>query len=132
MNNATCTSRTDWQDAGRNNYHGNGGSDTGSSETINNVVVEHNNGIFVTNIAVKIKHVTDGMSHTALYSEAVRGDGDNSTVELPGARFQIGGTKQAAAVTYTAWTNLNAATATGGNQFRCGWRSWGHGDSSTT
>ena len=75
MNVSACWSGNEWKDAGRTNYHGNGGSDTGQVETGRRpTLVEQNNGIFVTNLAVKMKHITDGTSHTALYSEAIRGD----------------------------------------------------------
>jgi prepilin-type N-terminal cleavage/methylation domain-containing protein len=147
MNNATCTSGTDWLDAGRSNYHGNGGSDTGRTilgsipspppkepTDLEQQYREQNNGIFVTNRAIKIRQVTDGTSHTAMYSEAVRGDGDKNLIEVPGDWIRVpGGAIQTAASLYTncaGFTNLS--TATGGSQFPCRGRNWVHGDYTTT
>jgi prepilin-type N-terminal cleavage/methylation domain-containing protein len=121
-----------WENAGRTNYHGNGGSDTGQSKTISGVVVEQNNGIFVTNLAVRMKHITDGGSHTALYSESIRGDGDNEQIEYPGDWFRISGTNQTADVVYAKCSGLNPPTGTGGSQFSCRGRNWVHGDYTTT
>jgi len=132
MNVPICSSGGEWADAGRTNYHGNGGSDTGQSKTISGVVVEQNNGIFVTNLAVRMKHITDGASHTALYSESIRGDGDNEQIEHPGDWFRISGTNQTADVVYAKCSGLNPPTGTGGSQFSCRGRNWVHGDYTTT
>jgi prepilin-type processing-associated H-X9-DG protein len=122
-----------WLDAGRTNYHGNGGSDTGQSTLVGDLKVEQNNGVFVSNLAVSPKHITDGTSNTAMYSEAIRGDGENSVAEVPGDWFRIAGQNQSADKVYqdcSAVTNFNAYTS--GNQFSCRGRNWGHGDYTTT
>ena len=72
---------------GKNNYKGNAGNDTG--QWFDNINTEQNNGIFVTNHPVRLTEVTDGTSHTALFSEAVLGDGDANHIEAPGDWFRI-------------------------------------------
>jgi prepilin-type N-terminal cleavage/methylation domain-containing protein len=131
MNVPTCHAGG-WENAGRTNYHGNGGSDTGQSKTVGGVVVEQNNGVFVSNLAVAMKHITDGASNTALYSESIRGDGNNDAVEYPGDWFRIPGTNQTAEVVYTRCSGLNPPTGTGGSQWSCRGRNWVHGDYATT
>ena len=76
---------------GRNSYRGNAGSDTGemTGTWVPKTQVERNNGVFVTNRVVKLKDVIDGTAHTALFSEKVRGDGDNTVVEIVSDWFRI-------------------------------------------
>ncbi|HEX3601922.1 MAG TPA: DUF1559 domain-containing protein, partial [Lacipirellulaceae bacterium] len=82
MNTPTCAqSDNRWLGAGRTNYFGNGGSDTGRSYQVPATLPavdfrEYNNGIYVTNVAIRPKQITDGMSKTAIYGEAIRGSGD--------------------------------------------------------
>ncbi len=122
-----------WSNVGRTNYFGNGGSDTGQSKLVGDLDVEQNNGIFVTNLEVKFKHITDGSSHTALYSEAIRGDGDDLRAEVPGDWFRLPGQNGDVNKVYqdcSAITNFSAYV--NGNQFSCRGRNWGHGDYTTT
>ena len=78
---------------GRTNYRGYGGSETGwiLSGSVVNIAAspEHNNGIFVTNQVVKIADVIDGTSNTAILSEALLGDGDQTRISIPGDYFQV-------------------------------------------
>lgn len=78
---------------GRTNYRACGGSETGwiLSGNVLNIAAspERNNGLFVTNKAVKFAEVTDGLSNTAMLSEAVLGDGDQTRRSIPGDYFQI-------------------------------------------
>ena len=53
LNVSACWSGVEWKDAARTNYHGNGGGDTGQSTPSGDTVNEKNNGIFVTNLAIK-------------------------------------------------------------------------------
>ena len=144
MNNDICSSGGPWLDAGRTSYHGNGGSDTGQTvmvapaptpaprepTNLENQWREVNNGVFVTNRAIKTKDITDGISRTAMYSEALKGDGDKDAIAVPGDWFHISGINQSAAKVYTACSGVTPGT--GGNQFPCRGRNWVHGDYTTT
>lgn len=125
-----------WLGAGRTNYHGNGGNDTGRSYDVPAVAPaadfrEQNNGIFLTNVAVKMKQITDGTSHTAIYAERCLGDADNAIVETPSDWFRIGNASTATDV-YTQCTATNPLTSTGGSQWSCSGRNWVHGDYATS
>ena len=137
MDNDTCSNAGMWLGAGRANYRGNGGGDTGQTVQVSGAsgldeYQERNNGVFVTNRAIKIKQVTDGLSHTAMYSELVLGDGDRGVIEVPGDWFRIPGNGQTAEQVYTACNGLNTAGLTGANQYPCGGRNWVHGDYGTS
>jgi prepilin-type N-terminal cleavage/methylation domain-containing protein/prepilin-type processing-associated H-X9-DG protein len=138
MNNDTCSAGGIWLDAGRTSYYGNGGSNPG--ETVEDppgskVYIERNNGVFVTNLWVKIKQVTDGTSHTALYTERVQGDGDRDIVEVESDWLKMGGaTGDSAEDTYKACSSIaNPQVLKGaGGQYCCGGRNWVHGDYGTS
>ena len=144
MNNGTCSAGGDWLDAGRTSYCGNGGSETGRIEMVAPVPSpppkeptnlelqfrEINNGIFVSNRAIKMRHVTDGTSYTALYAEALLGDGDKFVIEDPGDWFRVPGTGQTAEQVYDRCLGVSATT--GNNQFPCRGRNWVHGDYATS
>ena len=120
----------DW---GRNNYRANAGNDIGQmvdpGGAASDSWVERNNGIFVTNKAVKISEITDGTSHTALFSEAVRGDGEDTHVEVPGDWFKIPTANMTAAQVYTACAALDVSTMNKNNsQFSKGGRNWVRGN----
>ncbi len=140
MNNDTCSDSGKWLNAGRTNYAGNGGSDTGQSYTVTATAGgsavdyrEKNNGIFLTNVAVSLRQVTDGASHTALYSERILGDGDRQVVEVPGDWLTITGNGQTAAQVYQKCTSIpNPYLYTGSVQYCCSGRNWVHGDYGTT
>jgi hypothetical protein len=110
---------------GKNNYKGNGGSDTG--QWFANKNTEQNNGIFVTNCPVGVQQVTDGMSHTALFAEAVLGDGDDNRVEAPTDWFRIDTTNTTSAEVASACTGLTPQ-AGAGNQFSRSGRNWVNGN----
>jgi prepilin-type N-terminal cleavage/methylation domain-containing protein/prepilin-type processing-associated H-X9-DG protein len=78
---------------GRTNYRGNGGNDTGwilSGSSLNIAAsAEHNNGIFLTNVTVKMAEIIDGTSNTAMISEGLLGDGNQSQISIPGDFFQV-------------------------------------------
>jgi prepilin-type N-terminal cleavage/methylation domain-containing protein/prepilin-type processing-associated H-X9-DG protein len=135
MNNDTCSNGGQWLDVGRTSYFGSGGSKPG--ETVPTAAgadtfVENNNGIFVTNLAVKISFVTDGTSHTGMYAEKVRGDGDKNLIENSSDWFHITGHDQDTQAVYTACSGLNTATMTGASQYPCAGRNWVHGDYGTS
>ncbi len=140
MNNATCTDADQrWLGAGRTNYRGNGGSGTGEAILVDTPgpgpakdYREKNNGLFLTNQAIRLKQIIDGTSHTAMYSEVMLGDGDRNTVSVPGDFFRIPGTKQTPEQVFNRCQTLNASSATGTNQFPCAGRNWVHGDYATS
>lgn len=78
---------------GRTNYNANAGNDSGwilSGSAINIAASkEQNNGIFITNQAIRIAQVKDGTSNTALMAEALLGDGDDALISIPGDTFEI-------------------------------------------
>jgi prepilin-type processing-associated H-X9-DG protein len=51
---------------------------------------ENNNGVFRTNKQISINDIVDGTSNTALFSEAVLGDGDDNTSSAVGDWFSVG------------------------------------------
>ena len=127
---------------GRANYRGSGGSDTGNypdtnsgKYTINNNSTDHekNNGIFLANYTVTLKQITDGTSHTGIFSEMVRGDGTRLSVDTASDWFQVaGGNSDSAATLYQACQNLSQPYPTGSGQFHCTGRRWFTGDYATT
>jgi hypothetical protein len=136
-----------WLDAGRTNYFGNGGSDTGQTKAVGPApnppplqsaadleaqYKEQNNGIFVTNRAIKIRQITDGTSKTALYAEARLGDGDNNQVDVPGDWFRLGGQNGTVNTVYQDCTAVDPPAYKGSNQFSCRGRNWVHGDYTTS
>ena len=151
MNAPACAqSNNNWLDVGRTNYHGNGGSDPGVTVNVGSAPTppppessadleaqwrELNNGIFVTNRAIKIRQITDGTSHTAMYAERVRGDADNLRVETPSDWFIISvpnPSNPAASDVYNTCLAVNPAVKTGTQQWSCSGRNWVHGDYATS
>jgi prepilin-type N-terminal cleavage/methylation domain-containing protein/prepilin-type processing-associated H-X9-DG protein len=68
------------------NYRGNGGNDTGELAADG---TEKNNGIFRAGVKVNQDQIRNGLSNTALFSEALLGDGDNDVVSKPGDWFAV-------------------------------------------
>ena len=133
MNNSTCAAGGGWMDAGRTSYYGNGGSLPGETpEGQPPPVMENNNGIFVTNVAIKGSRITDGLSNTALFAERVRGDGDKQLVETKSDWFRLTGSGQTRDEVYTACSGLDPTPYVGGVQYPCGGRNWVHGDYGTS
>ena len=136
MTGPVCAQTPDvWGAAGRTNYRGNGGSKPGQTTQIDAVAPaqdyrEDNDGIFLTNVTVRIKQVTDGTSHTALYAEYRLGDGDNSIIETPGDWYHISGLNQSADTIFTKCSGT--VPKTGGEQWSCAGRNWVHGDYATS
>jgi hypothetical protein len=129
----------DW---GRNNYRGNAGNGVGMMYLPAGVSGAENeielasfptkllqNGIFITNRSVKISSVSDGTSHTALFSEAVIGDGDDTNVEVPGDWFKISMAAETPLAVYNECIALNPWTMNKANQqFSKSGRNWVRGN----
>ena len=124
---------------GRSNYRGNGGSDNGSYPDGTKFPVtgystdhERNNGIFLANYKVTVKQVTDGLSHTGIFSEMVRGDGTRLSSDTASDWFQVTGSYADPPSTLaTTCTALNPLP-TGSGQFHCAGRRWFTGDYATS
>jgi prepilin-type N-terminal cleavage/methylation domain-containing protein len=123
---------------GRANYRGNGGNDNGSYPEGTRYPVtgfstdhERNNGIFIANYPVTAKQVTDGLSHTGIFSEMVRGDGTRLSIDTASDWFQVPGKyDDPPSSLVTACENLNPST--GNTQFHCAGRRWFTGDYATS
>jgi hypothetical protein len=105
------------------NYRGNGGNDTGRLAADGK---EKNNGIFVAGFKVTMDQVTNGLSNTALFSEALLGDADNDLISKPGDWFVVAGgnySRQglyAAGLTVTPGKGAQAQYSYAGNSFATG------------
>jgi prepilin-type N-terminal cleavage/methylation domain-containing protein len=132
MNHDVCSAGGMWLNAGRTNYHGNGGNLPGELIDGSTPAMENNNGVYITHLAVEIRQITDGTSHTALYAERVKGDGNKDLIEPTSDWFRIAGTGQTADQIYTACSGLNSAGSIGNLQYPCGGRNWVHGDYATS
>jgi prepilin-type N-terminal cleavage/methylation domain-containing protein len=118
---------------GRTNYRGNGGSDTGQLSPVSNTIEdrEQNNGVFVANVAIKLKQITDGTSKTAMLSERVLGDGTRQSIDILSDWFRVGGAKTDPVSKME--TDCPLATLSVGNQqFHCSGRNWVRGDYATS
>jgi hypothetical protein len=124
----TADTLDDW---GRNSYRLNAGSDTGQMTGTGSPAnqIERNDGLFVTNREIRLKEVTDGTSNTAMLSERVRGDADNTVNEIASDWFRIGESNITADQVATACRNLNLATMNKPRfQFSRGGRNWPRGN----
>ena len=126
---------------GRANYRGNGGSDIGYYPdqsfplANNNTDREKNNGIFLANYKVSAKQVTDGLSHTGIFSEMVRGDGTRTLIDTASDWFQVPGsyaTPNNPTAMTTACSGLNPLPSATSSQFHCAGRRWFSGDYATS
>jgi len=119
---------------GRTNYRGNGGSDSGEMHagtpaTINDR--EQNNGIFLTNYQVSIRQVIDGTSHTAIFSEMMKGDGNRNIITSPADWFTVSGASNDTGLKISQ-DCPNVIPVGGTSQFHCAGRNWVRGDYATS
>ena len=121
---------------GKNNYRANAGNKFGlTSEAGLATAREDNNGVFLTNEAIRIAQITDGGSNTALFSEAIRGDGDDNLVEPESDLFQIpkNAKSDTDAEVYTLCRQLDLPTMIGNKkQTSFAGRNWINGNYMTT
>jgi len=68
------------------NYRGNGGNDTG---VLGGDGIEKNNGAFRAGRKLNMDQITNGLSNTALFSEALLGDANNDLISKPGDWFAV-------------------------------------------
>jgi len=96
------TQQIGFGEAARTNFRANGGNDIGlmyydpAGTTCGAPLqadepqrLELNNGLFVERIPVYPTEVIDGTSHTAMFAEAITGDGNNEASEVPGDWFAV-------------------------------------------
>jgi prepilin-type N-terminal cleavage/methylation domain-containing protein/prepilin-type processing-associated H-X9-DG protein len=121
---------------GKNNYRACAGSEFGKTKGSTKAnAKEENNGIFLTNEVVSLRQVTDGTSHTALFSELVRGDADDSRIEIESDLFQVknNNTTNTTDKVYTEAMALDLGSAVGATkQTSFAGRNWINGNYMTT
>ena len=110
---------------GLNSYRGNtgidGGAVIGQSEPFNGVFFRAGN--------LRFSEITDGLSNTAMFSEARRGDWQANRVTVPGDWFNIGLAPRTTDEIYTACTTLDISNMVGPeNQIWWAGEKWGNGD----
>jgi prepilin-type processing-associated H-X9-DG protein len=108
---------------GKNNYKANAGSGTGQMVGQK----ELNNGIFLTNKAVRDVEVDDGLSNTALFCEAIMGDADTSVNESPSDWFAIPSSAKTPEDVYQACLQVTPRTGAQYQIARQG-RNWVYGN----
>ncbi len=119
------TNSNDLAGYGKMSYRGNAGNDTGN-EPIATSVAEVNNGVFIDNVFTKLADVRDGTSNTALLSEALRGDGNDNLISLPGDYFVINPAATDRLSMYNACVAIPPAAGVG-IQYSYAGRQWGSG-----
>ena len=111
---------------GKNNYKGNAGNDTGQWFR------QHQHGAEQRHLRDESARATGASdrrygSHTALFSEAMLGDGDDNHIEAPSDWFRISTADTTAAQVYAECTSLTPE-AGAGNQFSRSGRNWVNGN----
>jgi prepilin-type N-terminal cleavage/methylation domain-containing protein/prepilin-type processing-associated H-X9-DG protein len=125
-NSADTDGQENW---GRNSYRANAGSGVGDVRAVGSQPEEeNNNGVFVAYRAIEMREVTDGASNTALFSERVRGDGDDFEVEVASDWYRISEAAMTTKQVYEACSAVNPSTMNRKqSQFSRGGRNWPRG-----
>jgi len=97
---------TSW---GRINYKGTAGNTPGAWNS--STRTENSNGIFRSNCTTRVHDVADGVSRTAMISEAIIGDGDDSHADVPGDWFGINVANKTLQQVYQACSSVVPASA---------------------
>jgi prepilin-type N-terminal cleavage/methylation domain-containing protein/prepilin-type processing-associated H-X9-DG protein len=113
----------------KNNYKCNTGNDVGIWDAT--AGVEQANGIFVTNEFIALNDITDGLSNTAMFAEAVLGDGDVNAIEMPGDWFAISTSNKTQAAVYDACMAVTPAKGASNQGSQSG-QNWVWGNYNTT
>jgi type II secretory pathway pseudopilin PulG len=110
---------------GKMSYRGNAGNDTGN-EPVATSVAEINNGVFIDNVFTRLADVRDGTSNTALLSEALRGDANDTQISVPGDYFVIQPAANDRLSMYNACVAIQPSSGAA-NQYSYAGRQWGSG-----
>ena len=114
---------------GSTNYRACAGSLPAS---FNNGRKDENNGVFVNRIAIKLEHVRDGASYTALFSERVRGDWNNNRISPLSDLYKIPNRAKSLNQVYNACMKVNPQKMKGPKkQTSLTGRYWPHGNYTT-
>jgi prepilin-type N-terminal cleavage/methylation domain-containing protein len=107
--------QVDW---GRINYKGTAGNTPGAWNATTRI--ENSNGIFRANCRTSMRDITDGISQTAMMSEAILGDGDDNSIDVPSDWFGISVSEMTLPAVYQACTAVTPGT----NQHSRSGRTW--------
>jgi prepilin-type N-terminal cleavage/methylation domain-containing protein/prepilin-type processing-associated H-X9-DG protein len=91
----------------RNNYRACAGNDTGEMLDDGS---ERNNGVFTTGRNVALSQIDDGPGNTAVFSEAVLGDGNDNRISIPGDWFVLPSSGHTRQEVYAAFASLVPGT----------------------
>jgi len=106
-NNADSMALRPWT---RNNYRACAGNDTG--ELLDDAS-ERNNGVFTTGRNVALSQIDDGPGNTAMFCEAVLGDGNDNRISVPGDWFVLPTSGRTRQDVYAAFAGLVPSVGSG-------------------
>ena len=104
---------------GRINYKGTAGSSPGTWN--GSTGTEDSDGIFKSNYETQLRDIVDGVTHTAMLSEAIIGDGNENIADIPSDWFGISVSNKTRAEVYQACRAVDPSIA--GQHTRSG-RTW--------
>ena len=89
------------------------------------------NGIFITNVFIALRDISDGTTKTAMMAEAKIGDGNANHIEIPGDWFRIDTSNTTRAQVYEACMNVVPQTGLSNQGSQSG-QNWVWGNYNTT